>query len=93
MAGPAGGLALPDTVAGVRALMKHPAFDIKNPNRVRALIGAFAGNHLRFHAADGEGYRLVGEMSARSTASIRKSRPAWPAPSRTGGVTAGTPGA
>jgi aminopeptidase N len=42
--------------------MKHPAFDIKNPNRVRALIGAFAGNHLRFHAANGEGYRLVGEV-------------------------------
>jgi aminopeptidase N len=29
---------------------------------VRALIGAFAGNHLRFHAANGEGYRLVGEV-------------------------------
>ena len=46
----------------VRELMKHPAFDIKNPNRVRALIGAFSGNHLRFHGADGEGYRLVGEV-------------------------------
>jgi aminopeptidase N len=34
---------------------------MKNPNRVRALIGAFAGNHLRFHAADGQGYALVGE--------------------------------
>jgi aminopeptidase N len=45
----------------VRALMHHPFFDIKNPNRVRSLVGAFAGNHLRFHAADGEGYRLVGE--------------------------------
>jgi aminopeptidase N len=45
----------------VRALMKHPAFDMKNPNRVRALVGAFAGNHLRFHAADGSGYRLLGE--------------------------------
>jgi aminopeptidase N len=55
------GSPLPDTVAGVRALMKHPAFDIKNPNRVRSLVGAFAGNHVRFHAADGEGYRLVGE--------------------------------
>ena len=55
------GSPLPETVAGVRALMKHPAFDIKNPNRVRSLIGAFAGNHVRFHAADGEGYRLVGE--------------------------------
>jgi aminopeptidase N len=52
---------LAGAVAGVRALMKHPAFDIKNPNRVRALIGAFAGNHLRFHARDGQGYALVGE--------------------------------
>ncbi len=52
---------LPGTVAGVRALMKHPAFDMKNPNRARALIGAFAGNHLRFHAGDGQGYALVGE--------------------------------
>ena len=55
------GSPLPGTVAGVRALMKHPAFDMKNPNRVRALVGAFAGNHLRFHARDGEGYALVGE--------------------------------
>jgi aminopeptidase N len=53
---------LPGTANGVRALMGHPFFDIKNPNRVRALIGAFSGNHLRFHAADGEGYRLVGEV-------------------------------
>jgi aminopeptidase N len=52
---------LPNTVLGVRALMKHPAFDMKNPNRVRSLIGAFAGNHLRFHARDGQGYALVGE--------------------------------
>lgn len=56
------GSPLPDTAASVRALMRHPAFDIKNPNRVRALIGAFAANHLRFHAANGEGYRLVGEV-------------------------------
>ncbi|MGO8713194.1 MAG: aminopeptidase N [Rhizomicrobium sp.] len=51
----------PGTIAGVRALMKHPAFDIKNPNRVRSLVGTFAGNHLRFHAPDGQGYALVGE--------------------------------
>ena len=51
----------PDTVSRVRTLMRHPAFDIKNPNRVRALIGAFSGNQLRFHAADGSGYALVGE--------------------------------
>ena len=53
---------LPGTANGVRALMHHPFFDMKNPNRVRSLIGAFAGNHLRFHAADGAGYRLVGEV-------------------------------
>ena len=56
------GSPLPETVTAVRELMKHPAFDIKNPNRVRALIGAFAANHLRFHGADGAGYRLVGEV-------------------------------
>jgi aminopeptidase N len=52
---------LPGTVAGVRALTKHPAFDMKNPNRVRSLIGAFAGNQLRFHGPDGAGYALVAE--------------------------------
>ena len=51
---------LPDTVERVRALTKHPAYDVKNPNRVRALVGAFSGNHLRFHASDGKGYALVG---------------------------------
>ncbi len=56
---------LADTVTRVRALMENAAFDIRNPNRVRALIGAFTGNHLRFHNADGSGYRLVGEMVRR----------------------------
>jgi aminopeptidase N len=53
---------LPDTVESVRRLMRHSAFDLKNPNRVRALIGSFAGNHLRFHARDGKGYALVAEV-------------------------------
>jgi aminopeptidase N len=56
------GSPLPETVLAVRALMKHPAFDIRNPNRVRALVGAFSVNHLRFHDASGAGYRLVGEV-------------------------------
>ena len=56
------GAPLPETVTAVRALMKHPAFDMKNPNRVRALIGAFSANHLRFHDKSGAGYRLVGEV-------------------------------
>ena len=52
---------LPDTAERVRELAQHAAFDMKNPNRVRALVGAFSGNQLRFHAVDGEGYALVGE--------------------------------
>jgi aminopeptidase N len=52
---------LPGTVDTVRMLMDRPGFDIKNPNRIRALVGAFAGNHLRFHASDGRGYALVGD--------------------------------
>ncbi len=52
---------LAGTLQKVRTLMKHPAFDMKNPNRVRALVGVFAANHLRFHETDGSGYSLVGE--------------------------------
>ncbi len=53
----------PDTVDRVRTLMGHPVFSLKNPNRVRALIGAFAiGNPLRFHDRSGAGYRLVREV-------------------------------
>jgi len=47
----------------VRGLMEHPGFSIRNPNKVRSLIGAFAnGNPLRFHAADGSGYRFLSEQ-------------------------------
>jgi aminopeptidase N len=53
----------PDTVARVRGLMNHPVFSLKNPNRVRALVGAFAvGNPLRFHDRTGAGYRLLREV-------------------------------
>ena len=51
---------LPGTAAQVRALMQHPAFDLKNPNRVYALIRGFCGaNPRHFHAADGSGYALA----------------------------------
>jgi len=53
---------LPDTLAVVRGLTEHPAFSIRNPNRVRALIGAFCQrNPARFHDPDGEGYRFLGD--------------------------------
>jgi len=51
-----------DTLERAERLRAHPAFSIKNPNRVRALFGALAhGNPLHFHAADGRGYAFVGE--------------------------------
>jgi aminopeptidase N len=51
-----------DTLARVEGLLAHPKFSLTNPNRVRALIGAFAvGNPLRFHAADGAGYRFLAD--------------------------------
>jgi aminopeptidase N len=52
---------LPDTLARVRRLLAHPAFDIKVPNKVYALVRAFAANHVRFHAADGAGYAFLAE--------------------------------
>ncbi len=54
------GSQLPDTLARVTALLQHPAFTLSNPNKVRALIGRFCqGNPVRFHAADGSGYRFL----------------------------------
>ena len=57
------GSPLPGGLARVRGLMEHPAFTLKNPNKVRALIGAFAGQNLvNFHAADGSGYRFLADL-------------------------------
>jgi aminopeptidase N len=51
-----------DTLARVERLMAHEKFSLTNPNRVRALIGAFAvGNPLRFHAAGGSGYAFLAD--------------------------------
>ena len=52
---------LPSALADVKRLTTHPAFNIKNPNKVYALIGGFRGNQLRFHAADGSGYAFLAE--------------------------------
>ncbi|WP_375257890.1 aminopeptidase N [Citreimonas sp.] len=42
-------------------LTRHPAFDWKNPNRFRAVLGALAMNHAGFHRKDGAGYRLLAD--------------------------------
>ena len=57
------GNAQPGGLERVKELMQHPAFNIKNPNKVRALIGAFAAQNLiNFHAADGSGYRFLADL-------------------------------
>jgi aminopeptidase N len=52
----------PDVIAQVRGLAEHPDFTLRNPNRVRSLHMAFAGNPQGFHAASGEGYRMVADV-------------------------------
>ena len=53
---------LPDTLATVKKLIDHPAFSLKNPNKVRSLIGAFAANMVRFHDASGAGYEFLADQ-------------------------------
>jgi len=55
--GPAG-----DALQRARDLLRHPQFELTNPNRVRALLAAFAGNAAQFHRADGEGYRFLAQQ-------------------------------
>jgi len=51
----------PDTVEIVAALGRHRDFTLANPNRARALFGAFAANQWAFNRADGMGYRMVAD--------------------------------
>ena len=54
---------LPQTPQAVRDLAAHPDFDLRNPNRVRALTGSFSvGNPVRFHAVSGEGYDFLADI-------------------------------
>lgn len=51
---------MPGTFDRIQELMKHSAFDLHNPNRVRALIGAFSqSNPVHFHAENGQGYQFL----------------------------------
>jgi len=53
------------TLAEVMRLVDHPAFDLHNPNKVYALLRGFGNNHVRFHAADGSGYRFLAEQTRK----------------------------
>jgi len=51
-----------DTFSAVKNLLQHSAFTLKNPNRTRALLGAFYQNLAIFHRLDGAGYQLLIEQ-------------------------------
>ena len=51
-----------DVLGEIEQLAQHHAFTMSNPNRVRALYAAAAGNPLAFHAADGTGYRMIADL-------------------------------
>ncbi|TKA94233.1 DUF3458 domain-containing protein, partial [Cereibacter changlensis] len=53
------------TAETTRRLTDHPAFDWKNPNRFRSVIGALSGNHAGFHHASGDSYRLLADWLIR----------------------------
>ncbi|XP_078148112.1 peptidase M1 family protein [Carex rostrata] len=52
----------PGNVENVKKLLNHPAFDMRNPNKVYSLIGGFCGSPVNFHAKDGSGYKFLGEV-------------------------------
>ena len=53
---------VPGNVENVKNLLNHPAFDLRNPNKVNSLIGGFRGSPVNFHAKDGSGYEFLGEI-------------------------------
>mmetsp|Transcript_1848 Transcript_1848/g.4161 ORF Transcript_1848/g.4161 Transcript_1848/m.4161 type:complete len:1006 (+) Transcript_1848:70-3087(+) len=53
---------IPGNLDVVKELMEHPAFDIKNPNKVYSLIGPFARSAVNFHASDGSGYTFLADV-------------------------------
>jgi aminopeptidase N len=54
---------VPDALDKVKSLMSHPLFTMSNPNKVRSLIGVFAGqNAYHFHNPDGSGYEFVAQQ-------------------------------
>ena len=57
---------LPGALSEVKALLGHPDFDIRNPNRARSLVVAFSqANPVRFHEASGAGYQFLTEQILR----------------------------
>jgi len=53
---------IPGNLEVVKGLLDHPAFDIKNPNKVYSLIGGFTRSAVNYHAADGSGYEFLADI-------------------------------
>ena len=47
------------TLEHILELMQHEVFDATSPNKLRSVLGAFAGNMKQFHSADGRGYEFL----------------------------------
>lgn len=79
-------LAAPDAAATLtQSLTQHPLFDVKNPNRFRAVMGALAANHGGFHHASGAGYNLLADwlirldpINPQTAARMASAFEAWP---------------
>ena len=76
---------LPGALARVQSLEAHAAFDMANPNKVRALLLAFTTNARNFHAADGRAYpwladRVVAldELNPQVASRLAKTLADWP---------------
>jgi len=53
-------------LSDIHKLLEHPAFDWKNPNKIRSVVGAFAGQNLAaFHNPDGSGYQFLADQVCR----------------------------
>jgi len=72
------------TLDRVKEIRNSKAIDWTNPNRFRSLMGAFASNHHRFHAADGSGYvffadqlEWLDKMNPQTTARMATAFETW----------------
>jgi len=74
-----------ETLARVQLLADDPAFSLHNPNRVQALLGAFArGNPVGFHRPDGAGYHYIADrlieidaLNPQNAARLAKAFESW----------------
>ena len=56
----------PGILDRVKALTEHEAFDGRNPNKIRAVVGTFCNqNPVGFHTADGSGYEFLADWVIR----------------------------